>query len=257
MNSRLYRGAVRHRRFSPKRHDFSYRLFMLYLDLDELDQVFSSRWFWSSHRPNLAWFRRKDYLGSAETSLRDTVRATVRDAGGPIPEGPIRMLTHLRYFGYCFNPVTFYYCFDPKGQRVQSIVAEITNTPWNERKAYVLVPEMDAPVGTLHRYRFPKDFHVSPFMPMDLHYDWRFQEPGENLDVHMRVEKDQEKLFDASLHLKCQPLDGLNLARSLLQLLPMTLKVVGAIYWEALRLRLKGIPVYDHPETQARISGDP
>jgi DUF1365 family protein len=221
---------------------------MLYLDLDELDQVFKTRWLWSSHGPNLAWFRREDYLGGAGCSLKDAVRATVSNADGPLPEGPIRMLTHLRYFGYCFNPVTFYYCFDPSGHHVQSIVAEITNTPWNERKAYVLIPELDEPIGSLHRYRFPKNFHVSPFLPMDLDYDWRFQEPGENLDVHMTVKKDQEKLFDASLHLKSQPLNGQNLGRSLLSLLPMTLKVVGAIYWEALRLRLKGIPVYDHPE---------
>ena len=229
---------------------------MLYLDLNELDRVFRGRWFWSINRPNLASFRREDYLGGAGTSLTDKIREVVIDSGGPPPEGPIRMLTHLRYFGYCFNPVTFYYCFFPDGQRVQTILAEITNTPWNERKTYVLVPELDESVGTLHRYRFPKNFHVSPFLPMVLDYDWRFAEPSKKLDIHMSVESKDNKIFDASLHMQSAPLNGASLARALLSYIPMSLKVVGAIYWEALKLRLKGIPVYDHPNTQPQQHGE-
>lgn len=252
MNSRLYFGDVRHRRFHPRPHDFKYRLFMVYLDLDEIERIFQGRWFWSSQRPNLAWFRREDYLGEDRSSLRETVCKKVTAAGGPRPQGPIRMLTHLRYFGYGFNPVTFYYCFTPDGHSVESIIAEITNTPWDERKAYVLTPAMDEEQASMHRFQFAKTFHVSPFLPMDLHYDWRFSTPGQTLNVHMRLDREQDKVFDATLKLKASPLSSWPMARALLTYPLMTLKVIGGIYLEALKLKLKQIPVFDHPNTKAR-----
>ena len=138
MQSCLYNGWVRHRRFAPRAHAFRYRLFMAYLDLTELDHVFRGRWFWSTRRPALAWFRRADYLGNPSVPLDQAVRDAVERDTGMRPRGPIRLLTHLRYFGHGFNPVSFYYCFDPADTRVETIVAEITNTPWAERHAYVL-----------------------------------------------------------------------------------------------------------------------
>ena len=247
MKSRLYFGEIRHRRFHLRPHDFHYRLFMVYLDLDEIETVFKGRWFWSSRRPNLAWFRREDYLGQDQRSLRETVCRQVLEAGGPKPQGPIRMLTHLRYFGYGFNPVTFYYCFDPDGASVESIVAEITNTPWDERKAYVLTPAFDEHQAGMHRYQFPKSFHVSPFLPMDLQYDWRISTPSETLNVHMRLDRDQQKVFDATLKLTSEPLSTWPMARALVGYPFMTLKVIAGIYLEALKLKLKKAPVFDHP----------
>ena len=252
MNSCLYFGDIRHRRFEPRPHEFNYRLFMVYLDLDEIPEVFGGRWFWSSRGPNLAWFRRKDYLGQDDSSLRDAVSKTVIQAGGPRPEGPIRLLTHLRYFGYGFNPVSFYYCFTPDGQAVESIVAEITNTPWDERKAYVLTPALDEIKAGMHRYQFPKSFHVSPFLPMDLDYDWRFSTPAEALNVHMRLDRSGKKVFDATLKLKAEPLTSGPMAKALISYPLMTLKVIGGIYLEALKLKMKKIPVHDHPATVAR-----
>ena len=257
MNSCLYFGSIRHRRFHPRPHDFNYRLFMVYLDLDEIDQVFKGRWFWSSRRPNLAWFRREDYLGQNGSSLRESVCNKVTEAGGPRPRGPIRMLTHLRYFGYGFNPVSFYYCFNPDGQSIESIVAEITNTPWDERKAYVLTPGMDVPHAGMHRYQFPKSFHVSPFMPMDLDYDWRFSTPADALNVHMRLDRGGHKVFDATLQLEAAPLSSWPMARALLGYPFMTFKVIGGIYLEALKLKFKKIPVFDHPATQPRPLEEP
>jgi len=168
MYSCLYEGWVRHRRYAPRAHAFRYRLFMLYLDLDELDTVFRGRWLWSTRRPALAWFRRADYLGDARVPLKQAVLDRVEQATGRRPRGPVRLLTHLRYCGHCMNPVSFYYCFDETGERVDTVVAEITNTPWGERHVYVLPVDPDQRV--LH-FRFDKRLHVSPFMAMDLNYD--------------------------------------------------------------------------------------
>src|SRR5205085_11847647 len=162
---------------------FSYRLCMVYVDLAELDEIFRRRWLWSVRRPALAWLRRADFIGDATQSIDSAVRERVAEQTGVRPAGPIRMLAHLRYFGVGFNPVTFYYCFDADDTHVESIVAEITNTPWNERHAYVLAnAEQEGGARTL-RYRFSKSFHVSPFMPMEMDYDWRFGAPGKSLAV--------------------------------------------------------------------------
>lgn len=247
LSSCLYAGRVRHRRFGPVGHAFEYALYMLYLDLDEIDTVFKGRWFWSVNRPNLVWFRRRDFLYGTDEPLREAVSRCVMEAGGPRPQGPIRMLTHLRVWGYNFNPVTFYYCFDADGTTLSSLIAEITNTPWQERRRYVLLPDQDEGGGPMHRYRFPKDFHVSPFMPMDLDYDWRFSDPGPSLAVHMRLDQAEKKLFDASLRLEAKPLDAFHLASVLVRYPFMTLRVIAGIYFEALRLKWKGLRVYDHP----------
>ncbi|MFN0038519.1 MAG: DUF1365 domain-containing protein [Burkholderiales bacterium] len=242
MNSCLYTGTLRHRRFAPRPHHFEYRLFMMFLDLGELDQVFRGRWFWSAHRPALAWLRRRDYLGNPELGLDESVRRKVEKDTGIRPQGPIRMLTHLRMFGHCFNPVSFYYCYDKTGTAIESLVVEITNTPWKERHTYVL-PARDS---TLH-FRFGKSFHVSPFMPMALQYDWRFNAPAARLAVHMENHDDRGKLFDATLSLQRREIGTASLAGMLARFPFMTLQVVGAIYWQALKLWARRTPFFAHP----------
>lgn len=248
MHSALYTGLVRHRRFRPRAHAFAYRLFMLYIDLDEVDVLFRGRLLWSAHRPALAWWRRADFLGDPAVPLREAICELVQRESGTRPTGPIRMLTHLRYFGYSFNPVTFYYCFDSTGTRVDTIVAEITNTPWKERHAYVLSERRNLGRGALKRYQFDKGFHVSPFIDMSVSYDWRFTPPGERLAVHMRDLQNGHALFDATLRLTRRPLTSAQMAMSLALFPFMTLKVIGAIYWQALQLWWKGTPLYDHPK---------
>ncbi len=244
--SRLYFGTVTHRRFAPVRNEFRYRIFFAYVDLGELPALFDRYWLWSARRPSLAWFRRSDYLGDPARPLADCVLDRVEGSLGFRPDGPIRLLTHLRYFGHHFSPVSFYYCHDAAG-RLVSIVAEITNTPWNERHAYVLDTRDGGRDSGVWRFDFDKAFHVSPFMPMDQHYRWRFSEPGERLAVYMENLQDGRRLFDAGLDLEARPLDGRTLAAALLRFPVATLAVVAQIYWQALRLLLKRTPFHEHP----------
>jgi DUF1365 family protein len=247
--SAVYEGVVRHRRFAPRPHQFQYKIAQLYLDLDEVEQALSRRWFWSSGRRNLAEFRRSDYLGPADVPLAEAVRQRVATAIGRRPEGPIRLLTHLRYFGLAFNPVSFYYCHRADGVELDCIVAEVTNTPWRERHAYALPAETAEFRGRSLHWSFAKAFHVSPFMAMDRDYDWRFTPPAEDLRVHMQVKKAGVTEFDANLALQRRELTGAALARVLCRYPLMTAQVVGAIHWQALRLWLRGNPIHDHPAT--------
>ncbi len=245
--SAVYEGVVSHRRHTPKTHAFQYRVAQLYLDLDELDRVFRGHWFWSTRRPALAWFRRADYLGDPSVPLDQAVRDCVERDSGVRPRGPIRLLTHLRYFGYVFNPVSCYYCYHADGLRLDYIVAEITNTPWGERHAYVLPVEAAQTHGRALHWSFPKTFHVSPFMAMDRGYVWRFTLPADDLCVHMEVLSEGEREFDATLILQRRAFNGASLARVLWRYPLMTARVIGAIHWQALRLWLKRTPVHDHP----------
>ncbi len=268
--SAIYEGFVRHRRFTPHRHDLCFSMFMMYVDLAEIPRVFDGTWFWSARRPAPARFRRDDYHGDPALELDAAVRATVAQVSGTRPEGPIRLLTHLRYFGYVFNPVSFYYCFDRGGERVESIVAEITNTPWKERHAYVLSSSGARPgvetqgfnsnvartVSGVRgerrgRFEFDKVFHVSPFMPSDIRYDWRFGEPGHRLGVQMNLVRSGTHVFDATLSLTRREITPRSLDLALLRFPALTARVAWSIHWNALRLWLKGVPVVPHPSRHA------
>lgn len=249
MHSCIYEGTIRHRRFRPRPNMFQYRLFFMFLDLSELTELFDLHPLWSLEKFNIASFRRRDHFGDPAIPLDQAVRDLVEKRLGSRPEGPIRLLTHLRYFGHCFNPASFYYCYDAPGKGVESIVVEIHNTPWKERYCYVLGAEKNEhPLKNWRRHRFAKAFHVSPFIDFDIQYDWRFRLPDESVRVHMIDYEKGETLFDASLALQRQPASRQALTRCLLKYPVMTGKIVALIYWQALRLVLKKTPFFTHPD---------
>jgi hypothetical protein len=224
----------------------------MFLDLKELPTLFNIHPLWSYQRWNVAFFRRKDHFGDPSVPLDTAVRDLVRTNLGNRPAGPIRLLTHLRYFGYCFNPASFYYCYDDSDIRVETIVVEIHNTPWGERHCYVFGDSQNEhPVDHWRRYRFNKNFHVSPFIDMDIQYDWRFRVPGDIIRVHMIDIEKHKKLFDATLMLKRQPISHKGLTRVLIKYPLMTMKVTTMIHFQALRLLLKNTPFFTHPKKRS------
>jgi DUF1365 family protein len=244
-SSAVYEGWVRHRRHVPVEHAFRYRVFMMYLDLDELPGLFDGVPFWSARRPAPARFRRQDFLGDPSVPLRRAVLDEVERQGGRRPAGPVRLLANMRYLGHSFNPVSFYFCFAPDGERVDAVLAEVTNTPWGERHAYLL-ERGRADERVLHD-RFDKAFHVSPFIGMDHSYEWHVAEPGQTLQVHIENHSQGERAFDATLSLERREATPAALRRVLLRYPAMSLQVVARIYLNALRLKLKGAPYHPHP----------
>jgi uncharacterized protein len=238
--------------------EFRYPLFMAYLDLNELPSCFDGRLLWSARRPALAWFRRSDYLGDPNVPLSDAVRELVKERTGVRPDGPIRLLTHLRYFGKSFNPVSFYYCFaravsggEEDGERVVAVVADVTNTPWGESHAYVMGVDHAADHGsaTVMRGQFDKQLHVSPLMGMDQTYDWRLTAPSEQLLVHIESHRaDGESVFDATLTLHRRELTPGTLRHALLRYPFLTARIITRIYTHALRLKLRGAKYFPHPK---------
>jgi uncharacterized protein len=241
-------------------NEFRYPLFMAYLDLSELPSCFDGTWFWSARRPALAWWRRSDYLGDPDVPLDQAVRELVQERTGIKVDGPIRLLTHLRYFGKSFNPVSFYYCFsdedegkdedENEGEQVVAVVADVTNTPWGEHHSYVMRVDHATDHGTvsLMRARLHKQLHVSPLMGMDHTYDWRLTEPSEQLLVHIGSSgADGKSVFDATLSLHRRELTPSALRGALLRYPFLTARILARIYTHALRLKLRGAKYFPHP----------
>jgi DUF1365 family protein len=231
----IYEGTVRHRRVSPER-DFRHRIVMAYIDLDELPYLAYGRLL--RQRPGLVRFRRKDYHGDSQVPLAAAVRATVSQHTGHRCAGPVRVLTSLRSYGLCFNPVSFYYCFDDAGMRVEAVLAEVTNTPWGERHSYVI----DGEVGS-----FAKALHVSPFMGMDHVYSCRAGAPGPGLAVLIENYRGDEKVFEASLAMRRRELTPAAMRRMSLRYPMATVRTLTLIYGHALAIRLAGVRPFPHP----------
>ncbi|MDO9161794.1 MAG: DUF1365 domain-containing protein [Methylococcaceae bacterium] len=255
LRSRLCEGWIRHRRYTPKHHEFRYPIFMTWLDLDELARVTAISSLWSLERFNLVSFFRKDYLGgSAEGDLTSEVKNRIKNQTGHSFDGRICLLTHCRFLGICFNPVSFYFCY-PKGEdQPRYILAEVNNTPWHERFYYVLDTQTSPKHNGKWTFEFDKAFHVSPFMPMNLRYLWRFSLQDANVIIHMELHQQQQVCFDATLQLQSHAMTQQAMRNIPLHYPFMTCKVVVLIYWNALRLWLKGIPAYDHPGNKKSLN---
>lgn len=249
--SKIYHGRIRHRRFTPKLREFSHSVCYFYLDTKEIDTLFNKPGLFAVRGPSLFGFRRRAYLGPRDIPLDEAVRKKVSERIGYRPEGSIRVLSQIAYLEFAFNPVCFYYCFTKDGEMLEAIVAEITNTPWNERYAYVMDCRKYDPIARM-KFSFNKAFHVSPFLPMELHYEWNFSHPGERLKIHMvnlstDANSESKPVFDATLTLEAREWNFKNLIKSLAFQPAMTFKTFLWIYVHAGILYIKGHKVFTHP----------
>lgn len=248
MHSAIYRGHVRHRRHQPAQHEFRYPVFMMYLDLDEIDAVFSLTSLWSQRRFRPVRFDRRDYFGNPDQSLKQSVIDCIHEQTGARFNGSVRLLANVRMFGHTMNPICCFYCFDGE-EKLRFIVADVHNTPWGERRQYALVCD---PQQSTQRIQFDKQMHVSPFNPMDMHYDFRASNPLDKLALHINVVRDDECHVDTTLALRREPISVQSLRRVLLRFPVMSTRVLAAIYWQALKLYVKKVPFFSHPDTKAK-----
>ncbi|QYK51992.1 MAG: DUF1365 domain-containing protein [Fimbriimonadaceae bacterium] len=238
MKSAIYSGKVFHRRLQPKTHEFVYPDTMFYLDLGELE---------SSEMPVIHKcadrFLRYDHFGEASRPIEKAVRELVFQELGFVPAGSIQILTHIRQLGYVMNPVSFYYCWSADDSELEAIVAEVHNTPWGETHCYAFRFEP----GKVNEYRFAKNFHVSPFMKMNQEYVWRFSQPNGEINVEMENWEEGTLMFEAKLQLSRESLTENSLREILWKKPFLTVAVITRIYFQALKLWLKGCPYIPHP----------
>ncbi len=257
LRSAVYEGTLAHARFGATAHAFSYGVAMAWLALEELPGALDAHPLWSARRPAPMRFRRQDFHGAPGIPLDDAVRATVAEATGSWPTGPIRLLAGLRTWGWSFNPIAFYFVLTPDGARIEALLAEVTNTPWNERHAYVLPVGGGTAVDTV---RFPKALHVSPFMDMDLDHAISATAPGADaVSIRMDDWRGEDKVFAATLRLHRRPLDRHTMGQ-VLRRHPLPAQEVSAgIYRQAVALRLKGASFRRHPKhtSSPRTSASP
>ncbi|RYG15110.1 MAG: DUF1365 domain-containing protein [Chitinophagaceae bacterium] len=266
--SAIYTGKVRHRRFSPKQHEFEYELFMMYLDTSEIEKIFSLSPFWSLKNFAPAQFKRSDFHINKECVARESnpqhaarelptidesVRATVLSETGIQLNGPVRMLVNLRYWGFNMNPISTYYCFDSNGEKLIAILAEVHNTPWNERHAYVLT---NTESSQKQHVEFKKKFHVSPFNPINMDYRWHSTTPSEILSLHLENWEEGKKIMDATLTLARHSITQTALHKILIRFPWMTVKIISAIYWQAMKLWWKGVPIFDHAHANEKTDSE-
>jgi len=238
IDSGLFVGTLRHRRFTPAAHAFTYPLFMALLDIDRVPELMRVSAVTSWNRWNLASFDDRDHLGDPRLPLRERLSTDAAQQGIDLPGGPIFLLTHLRYFGYGFNPVSFFYCFD-RDATLQLVMAEVTNT-FGGRHNYWLRP---GSASLTFRAAATKALEVSPFMPMDLEYAFAFTPPAARLVAHMKTIKAGAASFDATLSLERRPWTAGEIHRALVRYPAMTATVMAGIHWQALRLWWRGVPV--------------
>ena len=245
MESAIYTGTLRHRRFEPARHEFNYPLFMAFLDVDRIPELMQVSPFSSYERLNWASFQERDHFGDPALPLRERLTADAAKQGVRLSGGPIFLLTNLRYLGYNFNPISLFYCYSPQGE-LETILAEVNST-FGESHNYWLSTANQVSAQQARTYRCPKAMHVSPFMPMQLEYRFVLPQPGEQLTAHMNTLDGAHSAFDATLRLQREPWSAASLQRALLRFPWVTAKVMAAIHWEALKLYFKKVPVFTHP----------
>lgn len=239
-HSALYQGFVQHRRFTPKKNQFRYPVCMVYLDLDETEQVFSLSRLWKLNGSAPVSFQRKDFFDGESNDLKTAILDFTEKESGHRPNGAVRLLANLRCFGYITNPIACYYCFDQNGETetLKGVVAEVTNTPWEDRCWYYIPVDGKEKV----QHQFNKAMHVSPFMQMDMKYHWQNNNPGEDLALAIQTYQNDTMNFTASILLNKRPLNRQSMRRFVFRYPFETAKVIVLIYWQAAKLWFKGVP---------------
>lgn len=236
LESGIYSGTVFHQRSVPKVHKFDYKIYLFWLKLNEVDSLCQkvSGFNQNETRFSVVNFRRSDYLGDPNIELEDAVLSKMNELSGEQLQGDVFMLGQIRTFGLYFSPVNFYYLRDSEGLFTH-MLAEVSNTPWNKRHHYL--------VDLNNQISSKKAFHVSPFNPMEMEYKWQIQQPGENVKLHLSCYK-QTKHFEAAIDMQRKPLNSATLRASLISIPSMTIKTVLGIYWQAVKLFFKRVPIY-------------
>lgn len=246
MTYQLYTGRVRHRRFHEKSHEFQYAIQLFYFDVASLTEAFAQQRFVSVEKFNWYSFQRRHYLPTTTGNLDEGARQLVRDKLGFTPKGKIFLLTQLSCLGYCFNPISLYFVFDETETELEALIMEVTNTPWDERHCYVLLPDTH-PKPPIYTFHMKKELHVSPFFDMQYQYHVNVKLEAKQIIVHMESFKGDKKHFDATLSVNRVNEEGAFLWRKLLHHPLTAYKVLAGIYWQAFKLWCKRVTFYNHP----------
>ena len=246
----LFVGTLSHRRFTPVGHAFTYPVFMPLLDIDRIPELMAVSRLTAYNRWNWASFDERDHFGDPSLPLRERLRRDAAAAGVTLPDGPIFLLTNLRYLGYAFNPVSFFYCYGADA-RLQVVLAEVNNT-FGESHNYWLTESSRLPSANAFRYAATKAFHVSPFMPMALDYEFTFTAPEDRLVAHLSTSMREHGRSTATLTLERREWTAREIRRALVRHPWLTGKVMAAIHYQALRLYLKRVPFYPHPSKERK-----
>jgi len=246
MKSAIYRGSVFHSRKKPFDHEFKYSLYMAYVNLKEINNILPNSFLWGINKKALISFNRRDYLERPEKKLIDAAKNLVFERIGKKIKGPIYLLAHLRTYGHCFNPVSFYYCYDKSEKNIDAIIAEVTNTPWKQRYCYVLDCQNSEKKNSFKNIK-DKKLHVSPFFPMDHEYHFSISKPEKTITIKIDNLNQGVKVHEALLSLNKEDFSKKSLIKALINFPFMTVKVVTAIHWQAIKLWFKGAKLYNNP----------
>lgn len=248
----LYECRVMHHRLTPKEHRFDYRVFYLWLDLDQLDALYGSLRFFSRNLWNVFSFYDRDHLNLGEPTVKANLLRWLTGQGVDASSiARIQFLTFPRVFGYIFNPVSFFFCFDEQGTTLCT-VAQVTNT-YREQKPYLL---RDRDADGRFRLITPKHFYVSPFSALDLHFDFKLRVPDDKLDIHIDDREGDRPILLSALTGERKPLTDARLLWFVVKYPLLTLRVIFLIHWHAFLLWCKRIPVHRkaaQPELQRDV----